>query len=80
MPGQWRGLRGSLSSAAVRDDSVASSRATPGEPIYVPELCAAEPQLEDVQKAAGRRDPSTTKLYDRHGYNPEKAVSFFATY
>jgi integrase len=37
-------------------------------------------QLEDVQKAAGHRDPSTTKLYDLRGYNPEKAASFFATY
>ena len=37
-------------------------------------------QLEDVEKAAGHRDPSTTKLYDRRGYNPEKAASFFATY
>ncbi len=37
-------------------------------------------QLEDVQKAAGHRDPSTTKLYDRRSYNPEKAASFFATY
>ena len=37
-------------------------------------------QLEDVQKAAGHRDPSTTKIYDRRGYNPEKAASFFATY
>jgi integrase/recombinase XerD len=37
-------------------------------------------QFEDVQKAAGHRDPSTTKLYDRRGYNPEKAASFFATY
>jgi site-specific recombinase XerD len=37
-------------------------------------------QLEDVQKAAGHRDPNTTKLYDRRGYNPEKAASFFATY
>jgi integrase/recombinase XerD len=37
-------------------------------------------QLEDVQKAAGHRDPSTTKLYDRRVYNPEKAASFFATY
>jgi site-specific recombinase XerD len=36
--------------------------------------------LEDVQKAAGYRDPSTTKLYDRRGYNPEKSASFFATY
>ena len=37
-------------------------------------------QLEDVQKAAGHRDPSSTKLYDRRGYNPEKAASLFATY
>jgi site-specific recombinase XerD len=37
-------------------------------------------QLEDVQKAAGHRDPSTTKLYDRRRYNPEEAASFFATY
>ncbi len=37
-------------------------------------------QLEDVQKAAGHRDPSTTKLYDRRGYNPERAASLFATY
>ena len=36
--------------------------------------------LEDVQKAAGHRDASTTKLYDRRGYNPEKSASFFATY
>jgi site-specific recombinase XerD len=36
--------------------------------------------LENVQKAAGHRDPSTTKLYDRRGYDPEKSASFFATY
>jgi hypothetical protein len=30
-----------------------------------------------MQKA-GHRDPSTTKLYDRRGYNPEKAASCFA--
>jgi hypothetical protein len=35
--------------------------------------------LEGVQRAAGRREPSTTKLYDRRGYNPEKSASFFAT-
>ena len=29
--------------------------------------------LEDVQSAAGHADPSTTKLYDRRGYNPEKS-------
>ena len=37
-------------------------------------------QLEDVQKAAGHSDPSTTTLYDRRSYNPERAASFFATY
>jgi integrase/recombinase XerD len=31
--------------------------------------------LEEVQKAAGHRDPGTTKLYDRRGYNPEKSAS-----
>ena len=36
--------------------------------------------LEDVQSAAGYADPSTTKLYDRRGYNPEKSASFFANY
>jgi integrase/recombinase XerD len=36
-------------------------------------------QLQHVQKAAGHRDPGTTRLYDRRGYNPEKAASFFAT-
>jgi integrase/recombinase XerD len=36
--------------------------------------------LEDVQRAAGHADPSTTKLYDRRGYNPEKSSSFFANY
>ena len=36
--------------------------------------------LEDVQRAAGHADPSTTKLYDRRGYNPEKSASLFANY
>ena len=36
--------------------------------------------LEEVQPAAGHADPSTTKLYDRRGYNPEKSASFFANY
>jgi integrase len=29
-------------------------------------------QLEDVQKAAGHRDPGTTKLYDRRGTTPRR--------
>jgi hypothetical protein len=36
--------------------------------------------LEDVPSAAGHADPSTTKLYDRRGYNPEKSASCFANY
>jgi integrase/recombinase XerD len=27
--------------------------------------------LEDIQRAAGHREPSATKLYDRRGYNRE---------
>jgi site-specific recombinase XerD len=37
-------------------------------------------QLEDVQKAAGHGDPSTTKLKGRRVYSPKKAASFFTTY
>jgi integrase/recombinase XerD len=33
-------------------------------------------QIEDVRKAAGHRDPGTTKLYDRRRYNPEKVDHF----
>jgi site-specific recombinase XerD len=36
--------------------------------------------LEDGQSAAGHADPSTTELYDRRRYNPEKSASFFAHY
>jgi hypothetical protein len=36
--------------------------------------------LEDAQCAVGHREPGTTKLDDRRGYNPEKSASFFATY
>ena len=36
--------------------------------------------LEQVQRAVGHRDPSTTKLYDRRGFNPEKSAAFFASY
>jgi hypothetical protein len=28
--------------------------------------------VEDVQKAAGHRDPGTTKLYDRRGVQPRE--------
>jgi integrase/recombinase XerD len=29
---------------------------------------------------AAHTHPSTTRLYDRRGYNPEKSASFFANY
>jgi hypothetical protein len=28
--------------------------------------------LENVRRAAGHREPGTTKVYDHRGYNPEK--------
>lgn len=59
----------------VRGYSAHSMRAT-----FITTALENGAQLEDVQKAAGHRDPSTTKLYDRRGYNPERAASFFATY
>jgi integrase/recombinase XerD len=57
-----------------RGDSALSMRAT-----FITTTLENGAQLGDVQKAAGHRDPGTTKLYDRRGYNPEKAASFFAT-
>ena len=33
--------------------------------------------LEDVPRAVDHADPSTAKLHDRRGYNPEKPASFF---
>ncbi len=36
--------------------------------------------LDDVQRDVGHADPTTTKLYDRRGHNPEKSASFFANY
>jgi site-specific recombinase XerD len=58
-----------------RGYSAHSMRAT-----FITTALENEAQLEHVQKAAGNRDPSTTNLYDRRGYNPEKAASFFAMY
>ena len=36
--------------------------------------------LEDVQRDVGHADPSTTKLYDRRGHNPERSAAFVANY
>jgi len=69
------GERASFKLGLDRGYSAHSMRAT-----FITTALENGAQLEDVQKAAGHRDPSTTKLYDRRGYNPEKAASFFATY
>ncbi len=36
--------------------------------------------LEQVQELLGHAHSSTTSLYDRRGYSPERSASFFATY
>ena len=36
--------------------------------------------LDDVQRAAGHSEPSTTKLYHRRGYNPGEVGQLFSTY
>ena len=65
--------RGTLDSS--RGYSAHSMRAT-----FITTALDNGASLEDVQSAAGHADPSTTKLYDRRGYNPEKSASFFANY
>ena len=61
--------------AVTRGYSAHSMRAT-----FITTALENGANLEDVQEAVGHADPSTTKLYDRRGYNPEKAASFFANY
>ena len=59
------------------------SLSAPMPPMYTPSVVwwrENGASLEEVQRAAGHADASTTKLYDRGGYNPEKAASFFANY
>jgi integrase/recombinase XerD len=58
-----------------RGVSAHSMRAT-----FITTALENDASLEDVQRAAGHREPGTTKHYDRRGYNPEKSPSFFASY
>ena len=64
-----------LALVATKGYSAHSMRAT-----FITTALENGASLEDVQEAVGHADPSTTKLYDRRGYNPEKAASFFANY
>jgi site-specific recombinase XerD len=59
----------------IRGYSAHSMRAT-----FITTALENGASLEDVQEAVGHADPSTTKQYDRRGFNPEKAASFFANY
>jgi hypothetical protein len=52
----------------------------PGLPAAIITVLKKGARLTDVQRTARQLDPSTTKLHDRRGYNPEKAASFFATH
>jgi site-specific recombinase XerD len=58
-----------------RDYSAHSMRAT-----FITTALKNGARFEDVQDAAGHANPSTTRLYDRRGYDPEKSASFFANY
>jgi hypothetical protein len=43
--------------------------------IFIPRRWKTAPSSKVCIKAAGHRDPGTTKLYDQRDYNPDK-VSF----
>lgn len=58
-----------------RDYSAHSMRAT-----FITTALKNGAKFEDVQDAAGHANPSTTRLYDKRGYDPEKSASFFANY
>lgn len=59
----------------TRDYSAHSMRAT-----FITTALKNGARFEDVQDAAGHANPSTTRLYDKRGYDPEKSASFFANY
>lgn len=59
----------------IRGYSAHSMRAT-----FITTALENGANLEDVQRDVGHAEPSTTKLYDRRGHNPERSASFFANY
>ncbi|MCH8030018.1 MAG: tyrosine-type recombinase/integrase [Candidatus Dadabacteria bacterium] len=59
----------------VRGFSAHSMRAT-----FVTRALENGASLEDVQQAVGHAYPSTTKLYDKRRFDPERSASFFANY
>jgi len=67
-----RSTFGVLDALAVNPQTAARLRAY----LYAAEHMADIDRPLDVQKPARHRDPGTTKLYDRRGYNPQKAAPF----
>ncbi len=59
----------------ARDYSAHSMRAT-----FITTALKNGAKFEDVQDAAGHANPSTTRLYDKRGYDPEKSASYLAYY
>lgn len=64
---QWAGLPSGFSAHSMRA-------------TFITTALQNGASLEDVQRDVGHADPTTTKLYDRRGHNPEKSASFFANY
>jgi len=67
-------------STPASSGSIGAIRRTRCAPHSLPRRWKTARSSRTVQKAARHRDPGATKLYDRRGYNLEKAASFLATY
>jgi site-specific recombinase XerD len=65
-----------LAAAGIRGEySAHSMRAT-----FISRALENGASLEEVQRAAGHADASTTKLYDRRRFTPDKSAASFASY
>ena len=59
----------SFANTAARSGSTAATRHTRCARPSLPRRSKTGPSSKTCRKAAGHRDPGTTKLYDRRGYN-----------